>query len=356
MHEHSHLALNECEQQMQELVRIMPDGILILAEEQIAYVSENCAKQFRCPPEALLHQTLGSLVAEPDYSLLLLQLQHPAALPPPAPTPRIMRRCDSTNFCAAVSVGDVRHNGRPCKLLVIRDFSETEHIRDALASSHSELQAMTRRLLSLQEDERRAISRDLHDDIGQAITAIKLSAHAALNEEHETTRQQDLQEIINLSDSTITKLRNLSMLLRPPQLDALGLEAALRSQASMLFRSSSPQLQLRIHPLQMRPSNEIEQACFRIAQESLTNVLRHARAKQVVLTLHQESGHTLYLEVNDDGCGFDTQTQQGLGLIVMRERARSAAGSLEITSTAGAGTRITLRLPYYGNANENTGR
>ncbi len=147
-------------------------------------------------------------------------------------------------------------------------------MRDALAASNGELQAMAKRLFSLQEDERRAISRDLHDDIGQAITAMKLSAHAAMEDDEPQSRRDNLQEIVGLADTTVTKLRNLSMLLRPPQLDALGLEAALRWQASTLFRGKPQRLELDIHELQQRPSNEIEQACFRIAQESLTNVLR----------------------------------------------------------------------------------
>ncbi|KAG0913683.1 hypothetical protein G6F32_016646 [Rhizopus arrhizus] len=98
---------------------------------------------------------------------------------------------------------------------------------------------MAGRLFSLQEDERRAISRDLHDDIGQAITAIKLSAYAAQDEDDPQRRAEDLAQIVSLADTTVAKLRDISTLLRPPQLDALGLEAALRWQARVLFRPAS---------------------------------------------------------------------------------------------------------------------
>lgn len=229
----------------------------------------------------------------------------------------------------------------------MRDLSEPERMRDALAESNAELQAMAKRLFSLQEDERRAISRDLHDDIGQAITAMKLSAHAALDEADPVARREDLQEIVSLADSTVTKLRNLSMLLRPPQLDALGLEAALRWQASMLFRASQVRLELDIQALDERPGNEIEQACFRIAQESLTNALRHACAGEVRMSLHSIDGDGFRLEVSDDGDGFEPEGPRGLGLIVMRERAQTVGGALAIESAPGAGTRVTLRLPYH---------
>lgn len=233
----------------------------------------------------------------------------------------------------------------PARLVVANDLSEPERMRGALAESNAELQAMARRLFSLQEDERRAISRDLHDDIGQAITAMKLSACAAADESDEARRREDLMSVVELADSTVNKLRNLSMLLRPPQLDALGLEAALRWQATMLFRSSQVRLELDIAPLPHRPGNEVEQACFRIAQESLTNAMRHACAGEVTLTLRPQ-GDQLALQVADDGDGFDPDGPRGLGLIVMRERAQTAGGTLRIDSSPGAGTRVSLLLPY----------
>jgi len=98
--------------------------------------------------------------------------------------------------------------------------------------------------------------------------------------------------------------------------------------------------------LPRRPANEVEQACFRIAQESLTNVLRHAHAGQVQLHLHHVEDHGLLLQVSDDGDGFEPEGPRGLGLIVMRERAQSAGGHLDIRSAPGAGTTITLQLPY----------
>ncbi len=343
--EQSRRLLREREEQFRELVRVLPDGVMILSDERVMYANPACAGQFGYPGESLLGEPLSALVADADLPLVRDQLaaQTPRAEFSPA---RRMRRRDQSQFQAGLSVGAVRYGGRDCRLLVVRDLSEPERMRDALAASNHELQAMAKRLFSLQEDERRAISRDLHDDIGQAITAMKLSAHAAMEEDEDEARRDNLQEIVDLADTTVTKLRNLSMLLRPPQLDALGLEAALRWQASSLFRGKPQRLDMDIQSLRQRPSNEIEQACFRIAQESLTNVLRHACAGEVNMLLRDHERGGLYLEVNDDGDGFEPEGPRGLGLVVMRERAQTAGGTLTIESAPGAGTRVRLHLPY----------
>lgn len=214
---------------------------------------------------------------------------------------------------------------------------------DTVERQRAELQAMTRRIITLQEDERTALSRELHDDIGQAITAIKLCAQA-LDDEDDARRAATVDEISEIADQTVIKLRNLSLLLRPPQLDALGLEAALRWQAGALFRADRPHLVLALEPLPQRPTPAVELACFRIAQEALTNALRHAGAQQVTVTLSANEQH-LDLQVEDDGSGFDTRRTHGLGLVTMRERAQQLGGRFEVNAGAGGGTRVRARLP-----------
>lgn len=345
--EQSRKLLREREEQFRELVRVLPDGVLILADEHVMYANAAGSTQFGFQGETILGEPLRTLVGDNDFPVVRDYLRAGSDRNEPVSSARAMRRRDGSTFYAGLSAGDIRYGGRSCKLLVVRDLSEPERMRDALAESNAELQAMAKRLFSLQEDERRAISRDLHDDIGQAITAMKLSAHAALDELDADARREDLLEVVSLADNTVTKLRNLSMLLRPPQLDALGLEAALRWQASMLFRASQVRLELDIQALEERPGNEIEQACFRIAQESLTNALRHARAGEVRVLLQSIDRESFRLEVSDDGDGFEPEGPRGLGLIVMRERAQTVGGTLAIESAPGAGTHVTLRLPYH---------
>jgi PAS domain S-box-containing protein len=334
--------LGEREQQFSELMRILPDAVMILSGDHVIYANPACAGMFGRQSEKLLGEALPALVEAADLPAMRAYL-HGGQGPEPSPH---MRRADGSAFRVALSCSNARYGGQDCKLLVVRDLSEPERMRFALAASNQELQAMGRQLFTAQEDERRSISRELHDDIGQAITAIKLSAHAAMGEPDQARRQDDLQFVADTADATLDKLRNLSMLLRPPQLDALGLEAALRWHAGVLLRNSPLQLELDIHDLPQRPEREVEQACFRIAQEGLTNVLRHARASTVSLSLEEGDDGGLRLRIEDDGRGFEPADANGLGLVIMRERAQSVGGQLRIDALPGRGTRIHLQLPY----------
>lgn len=319
-----------------------PDPLLLHDPQTLRIVDANppaCAL-LRHPRETLQQMTLTSLLA-PD------SLADGEAWPRGSGAVRLRTADDDWVSVESHSV-EGRLGDRTLCVSLIRDQAETGRIRDELAASNRELQAMARRLFSLQEDERRAISRDLHDDVGQAITAIKMSAHAAMDEDDAGRRRRDLAEIVETADTTVDKLRNLSMLLRPPQLDALGLEAALRWHAGVLFRSAPTglHLDLDVSALPRRPAREIEQACFRVAQECLTNALRHASAGLVTLRLHDHGDGFLQLHVGDDGDGFEPEHARGLGLVIMRERAQSAGGSLQIDTGPGEGTRIRLLLPY----------
>ena len=235
--------------------------------------------------------------------------------------------------------------------LAARDRAAYSEVSASLQEQNrlrEELQAMARQLLTAQEDERRAISRELHDDIGQQITAIKLGATVLLGDDDPGQRAEILEEIITTTDQTVAKLRNLSLLLRPPQLDSLGIEAALRSQAERMFRAGRPRLELALATLPRRPDAEVELACFRIAQEALTNIQRHADATRVTLTLASEpQGQFLLLIIGDDGQGFDSRRLHGLGLVTMRERAQQLGGTLEIETGTVHGTWVRATLPMH---------
>ena len=205
-----------------------------------------------------------------------------------------------------------------------------------------ELQSVAQRLLTVQEDERRTLSRELHDDIGQSITAIKLGATALLDDD--PARREIVNEIVAVADQTVVKLRNLSLLLRPPQLDSLGLEAALRGQIAVLTRNARTQITLQVSPLPQRPPLALELAAFRIAQEALTNAMRHADASEIDVSIEVRD-QALHLQVSDDGRGFDPDQARGLGLLTMRERAQQLGGTLTIDTAPGNGTRVRAKLP-----------
>ncbi|WP_027072002.1 ATP-binding protein [Luteimonas sp. J29] len=214
-----------------------------------------------------------------------------------------------------------------------------------------ELQTVAQRLLTVQEDERRTLSRELHDDIGQSITAIKLAATSLTDPslgDDPATRREILDEVIAIADQTVHKLRDLSLLLRPPQLDSLGLEPALRGQVALLTRNSRLRIDLDVATGGERLPAEVELACFRIAQEALTNVVRHAAATaaRVEVALEgQGAERTLLLRVTDDGRGIDPSRGNGLGMLTMRERAAQLGGSVAVSARPGGGTEVVARLP-----------
>jgi len=315
------------------------------ATRQIMQANHAASALFGASTEQLRGQPISRFWEHAEHS--------PADGPLPAAVSVRVRRGDGRHVTMELAYlrGNAKTGPGTC-LVILREH--TGELRAQVESSHRELQALTRRLLSLQEDERRALSRELHDDIGQSITAIKLSAHAVLDEDDPVRRHEDLTAIIEMADETIHKLRNLARLLRPPQLDALGLEAALRGHANGVFRNAPENitLDLDIQPLPRRPAPEIEQVCFRIAQESLTNALRHAHADRIALTLSDHDGQRLRLLVADNGDGFDPAKTQNLGLVIMRERAQSVGGELEIDTAPGTGTRISVCLPYAACASQ----
>ena len=229
--------------------------------------------------------------------------------------------------------------------------------RRALEFSQKRLRALSRRLLEIQEAERRRLARELHDDIGQALTALKIQLES-LARADTTQRAARVEECVDTTIHALERVRQLALSLRPLQLDDLGLIAALRShldrQASV--GGLAPHFDARGVPEQL-PA-EVETACFRIAQEAINNVLRHARARNLWLSVSAVDG-SLSLQVRDDGCGFDAEAARrrsaaggSLGLAGMEERVALAAGSLELQTAAGQGTRLLARFPLVRNASE----
>lgn len=205
------------------------------------------------------------------------------------------------------------------------------------------LRALVARLTAAQEAELHALARALHDDVGQQLAAIKLGAMALQDEDDADARAELASEIIATAEQTVVALRALSARLRPPPLEALGLEAALRWQAERLF-ADGPRLRLALSPLPRRAAPAVELACARIAGEAMDNALRHAQAREVVVSLSTD-GDELLLEVADDGAGFAPGRSAGTGLLAMRERALQAGGRVDIDAAPGAGTRVRVRMP-----------
>ena len=229
---------------------------------------------------------------------------------------------------------------------MVRDL---EHARD--------LQRLSAKLVHAQEQERRSIARELHDEVGQALTAIKVElAVAERNGGLSGKAQLALRDVRAITDRTLQQVRDLSQLLHPSLLDDLGLPAAVEWYLKGFSRRTDIKTELLQDRMQERLPAEVETCIFRIVQEALTNVARHAQAKSAWVYL-QRLPHTVLLTVEDDGIGLlhevgDEARRPGLGLLGIRERATEQGGSFTIESQPGKGTRVTVELPIEAEKNE----
>jgi two-component system sensor histidine kinase UhpB len=195
-----------------------------------------------------------------------------------------------------------------------------------------------------QEEERRRLARDLHDEVNQALTAILLRLEA-LAQETPPERAPELIELKRLVNQAMDELLNLARQLRPSALDDHGLVAALETQLKRFSARTGVEARLDTGGDPDEVAEVVQTAIYRVAQEALTNVTRHAGATIVELVVAQTNGE-VELRVSDDGRGFDPAVRgRGLGLVGMAERARLVGGELDVRSAPGGGTTITLRVP-----------
>jgi signal transduction histidine kinase len=213
------------------------------------------------------------------------------------------------------------------------------------------LQILSQRLVEVQESERRQIARELHDEIGQSLTVAEMNLQAALKSGAEAKLAHRIQESMNAIELVLEQVHDLSLNLRPSMLDDLGLEPALRWYLNRQAASAGLEARFRADTLERRMDPTIETECFRVAQEALTNVVRHSQAHRVAVELQKNDGQ-LHLRVRDDGIGFDVTAHRqravrghSLGLLSMAERASLAGGGLEYISSKGKGTEVHAWFP-----------
>jgi signal transduction histidine kinase len=213
------------------------------------------------------------------------------------------------------------------------------------------LQVLSHRLVEVQEAERRSIARELHDEIGQTLTAVKINLQALQRSPNVSGHASILEENISIVERALQQVRNLSLDLRPSLLDDLGLVPALRWYVNRQSEWAGFTAVLMADSLEAHLSPDLEIACFRIVQEALTNVARHARAQHVLVELRRRDT-ALELTIRDDGVGFDVRSAlkrashgASLGLLGMDERVALVGGKMEIESVPMHGTEIRAHFP-----------
>ena len=231
---------------------------------------------------------------------------------------------------------------------ITQDITENKKAEEAVHKAHRQLQILSRRRIQEQEEERRRLSRELHDQIGQSLTAAKINVEA-LRLATSPALVGRLDETAAILDQLLGQVRQISLDLRPPMLDDLGLVPALRSFIDQQGRRASVAVRFSAEHLPEKLDPEIQITCFRIVQEAITKAVRHAKATQLDIALRCTRGKRLRLLARDDGIGFDAQSTRAqavdLGLVGIRERAALVGGRAKIISSPRKGTTIDVSLP-----------
>jgi PAS domain S-box-containing protein len=238
----------------------------------------------------------------------------------------------------------------PRILEINSDITERKRGEESLVLQREQLRALAERLQLVREEDRKQVARDLHDQIGQILTAIKLDMTWMTRHLPESAGDvlARLKESIQLIGDGVKAVRAICSGLRPGVLDDLGLAAAIEWQANDFAARNGIPCQVSVPPVDLHLDGDRATATFRIFQECLTNIIRHAQAKSVRIALYQQE-ESILLIVEDDGVGFhdsgSSNTLGSLGLLGMKERAQFCGGDVQISTSPGNGTTITVRVP-----------
>ncbi len=238
--------------------------------------------------------------------------------------------------------------------VIVVEITERKKIEEQLVTSREHLRALSTRLQSVREEERTKIAHEIHDELGQALAGLKLSLSWIDKKLNEIENAEPLHRVVeeigsmsNLVDNTIQAVRRISTELRPRVLDELGLVEAIEWQAQEFEARTKIKCSLTSNNPAVSLGQEKNTAIFRIFQETLTNIARHAEASRINIRLKEKSGH-LVLEVKDNGKGISENSNSkcdSLGLLGMRERALLFGGNVKISGNRGKGTTVTLQIP-----------
>ena len=233
-----------------------------------------------------------------------------------------------------------------CAAYILRIERQNRRRYQEIAAARQDLEQLSARLVDAQETERRTISRELHDQVGQTLNAVLVDAAnlARRIPADDQESQRYLSSIRSLADSSVNSIRDISLLLRPSMLDDLGLIPALEWQARETSRRTGIDVRVIAGEVDEALPDAIRTCVYRVVQEALQNVSRHSGASHATVNV-QQTDNVLTLSIEDDGSGFDPQRTRGMGLLGMEERVRQLGGRLEVQSAPGKNTVVKVSLP-----------
>jgi signal transduction histidine kinase len=235
-----------------------------------------------------------------------------------------------------------------CGWYILRLERQGRDRYQALARNRLELETLSARLVDAQEAERRSISRELHDEVGQSLGALLVEvAHLSkVVPPGDRVAQSQIAQIKSVAESAVKSIRDMALLLRPPMLDDLGLVPALEWQAREISRRSDMEVEVSSHEVSEDLDDEMKVTVYRLVQEALNNAATHASAKNAKVNIVQ-TRDKINVQVADDGAGFDPNRQRGMGILGMEERVRRLGGVFEIQSAPGKGATVSAEIPLH---------
>jgi two-component system sensor histidine kinase UhpB len=260
------------------------------------------------------------------------------------------------------SLGEVIRDsaGRTTSMLwSVLDITEQKRTEDALRASAEQLTALSRRLVDVQEAERRQLSRELHDRVGQNLTALSINLDILRTALDDDAHRARLSDSAALLESTVDSIEDVMAELRPPMLDDYGLYPALNWYARDFSQRTGIGVEVLGSEGAERPAPEIEITLFRIAQEALTNVAKHAGATRVQIELDHATDRCI-LTVTDNGIGIervrlDSRERRGFGMVTMRERTQAVGGHFHVRNVRSGGTQIAIEVPAHDDTHTHRG-
>jgi PAS domain S-box-containing protein len=256
-------------------------------------------------------------------------------------------RASGATFPLEGSVSTVLEGGAPIHTIILRDVTDRHQVQEKLTRSHAELRQLSAALQTIREEERTHIARELHDDLGQLLAALRMDLSLLQQQETGAASARLIKGMEQNLLTAITSLRRIATNLRPRSLDEGGLFFALQGLRDDFVERYGIACTLYADEAELVLDDTAGTAIFRIVQEALTNIARHADASHVTITLYRIDGQVL-LTVRDDGRGIaaaDMEKAQSLGLVGMRERVWAMDGDITISSDEPPGTRIDIVLP-----------
>jgi len=330
------------------VIDLLPTAIWVAEGEHIRHANAAALRLMNASSK-------DEVVGRPVHSMLrteaheALRRQTSAALAHPGEHSSLhatLRRPDGTPREVEIALTALPDHGRTTVQMVIHDVTQRQRELQELQESRQALRRLSANIVEGREAERRRIARELHDELGQSLSALKLELSACVDDALLERHRARVRHMLKRLDEIMAAVRRIAVDLRPQMLDDLGLGAAVEWLVQDFARHTGLRCTVQIDDLG-NLGDSVATALYRMVQEALTNVLRHAQATEVAVELRLRDGHAR-LSVRDNGVGIEdgqTPHDSQFGLLGMQERADMLGGHLKLTSTKGGGTRVCMELP-----------